>query len=148
MQCLGNPPMRMLTVIPRYVTQRGEQQLRDCEASIRQLSTDIEQRSRDIEVIREAAAKIEKEINESGSREANLRDNLRVRRLYKQIQDTQTEIESHDLEEAHRARRQFEQKYESAKKQEDQLHTEVTIVLFAMDGGSLYLYSIHISPEK
>jgi len=77
--------------------------------------------------IREVMANIQKEINESGASVANLRDNIRARRLVKQINEVQTEIDSHDMEEMAKARRNFDEKYKLAKEKEDNLRVEVWI---------------------
>lgn len=58
---------------------------------------------------------------------ANLRDNIRARRLVRQINEVQDEIESHDMEEMAKARRNFEEKYKLAKEKEDNLRVEVGV---------------------
>jgi DNA repair protein RAD50 len=73
---------------------------------------------------------IEKEINASGASVANYRENIRVRKLAKEIRDTQTEIDSYDMEEAARARRNFQDKYGPAKERENALHTSVSPVVY------------------
>lgn len=85
---------------------------------------------------------IQKEINESGASVANLRDNIRARRLLKQINEVQTEIDSHDMEEMAKARRNFDEKYKLAKEKEDNLRVEVWIN--SPDGLPIfYSFSLH-----
>lgn len=92
-------------------------------------------------------AKIEKEINESGASVANYRDNIRVRKLRKEIAETQTEIDSHDMEDAARARRNFQEKYAIAKEKENNLHTAVSLFNLPLI-HDLNLCSILISLAK
>ena len=67
-------------------------------------------------------AEIDKEINESGASMANLRENIRVRKLVRAIEATQTEIDSFDMEEAAKARRTFKEKYDGEKERENLSH--------------------------
>lgn len=90
---------------------------------------------------------IDKEINASGASLANYRENVRVRKLVKEIIDTQTEIDSHDMEEAGRARRNFEAKYGPAKEKENALHTSVRPV-YIHQGTTLIFASTRISLVK
>lgn len=92
--------------------------------------------------IRDVMTDIQKEINESGASVANLRDNIRARRLLKQINEVQTEIDSHDMEEMAKARRNFDEKYKLAKEKEDNLRVEVWIN--SLDGLPIfYPFSLH-----
>lgn len=84
-------------------------------------------------------ARIDKEISESGSTIANLRENLRVRKIEKEIKKTREEIASHDMEEAAKAKRNFESKWDVVKKREDELKASVSGSSF--DSGSSYLIS-------
>ena len=87
---------------------------------------------------------IQKEINESGASVANLRDNIRARRLVKQINEVQTEIDSHDMEEMAKARRNFDEKYKLAKEKEDNLRVEVWINSPVCAEGLLIFYSFSL----
>ena len=57
---------------------------------------------------------------------ANIRENLRVRKLIQDIAATQAEIDSYDLEEAAKAKRIFEEKYNVEKQRETNLQSEVS----------------------
>lgn len=68
---------------------------------------------------------IDKEIAESGSNNSKIRDNLRIREMRREIEKIQEKIESFDLEEAAKARRQFDTKYASEKKRQSDMESEV-----------------------
>ena len=91
-----------------------------------QSDVEIKRLSEDIEVARTSIAAIEKEINASGASVANYRDNIRVRKLAKEIIETQAEIDSYNLHEAAKAKRNFEEKYNKAKEKETELQTNVS----------------------
>jgi DNA repair protein RAD50 len=108
-----------------YVRERRGAQLQECEESIEQFQTQIHDLGIIIERARESIAKIDKEINESGASVANLRENVRVRRLTRDIAATRTEIESHDMDEVARARQDFDGKYKLEKQKETELQSKV-----------------------
>ena len=110
----------------RYVKEKRAHQLEDCASNIEQLELNIKQVNGNIEASRDTIAGIDKEINASGASVANYRENVRVRKLAKEIKDTQAEIGSYDMEEAARARRNFQDKYGPAKEKENDLHTQVS----------------------
>lgn len=74
-----------------------------------------------MEASREVISSISKEINESGATISNLRDNIIVQKLTRDIATMQAEIDSYDMEGAAKARRNYEDKYEPAKRREDKL---------------------------
>ena len=55
----------------------------------------------------------------------NLRENIRVRKLSKEIDTTQAEIDAMDMEQAAKARRQFDQKYNMEKQRETEMQSKV-----------------------
>jgi DNA repair protein RAD50 len=69
---------------------------------------------------------LDKEINEGGAALANLRENRRIRKLQSDIQATQKEIDSCDLEGAAKAKRNFEEKYQPEKDRENEMQQRVT----------------------
>ena len=109
----------------RYIKERRARELENCNEVIDQTDAMIQDLGGKIENARTAIAKIDKEINESGSSIANLRENLRLRKIEKEIKRTQEEIASYDMEEAAKAKRNFDTKWESVKKQEDELKAAV-----------------------
>ena len=84
-----------------------------------------------IEDVRRDIAAIDKEINESGATMSNLRDNIIVRKLKEKVEAIDKEIASYDMEEAAKARRNYEDKYQPAKAKEQKLNEVVR---------SLYLF--------
>jgi DNA repair protein RAD50 len=69
---------------------------------------------------------LDKEINEGGAALTNLRENRRLRRLQSNIQATQKEIDSFDIEGASKARRNFDEKYQPEKDRENEMQQRVT----------------------
>lgn len=63
---------------------------------------------------------------------ANLRDNIRMRKLIRDIAATQAEIDSYDLEAAAKAKRNFEEQYNGKKKYENDLQSKYSHI-----GGEL-----------
>jgi hypothetical protein len=73
---------------------------------------------------------LDKEINEGGAALSNLRENRRIRKLQSDIQATQKEIDSCDLEGAAKAKRNFEEKYQPEKDRENEMQRRVTHLYF------------------
>lgn len=109
----------------RYAREKRAHLLEECAEKVEQHDNVLQDIGHNIEAVREVIAKIDKEINESGASVANLRENIRVRKLSRDITETQAEIDSHDMEEAARARRNFQEKYNVAKDKENELQTSV-----------------------
>ncbi|KAK2465331.1 hypothetical protein APHAL10511_002685 [Amanita phalloides] len=107
--------------IERYIKERRARELDTCSEMIEQTDATIQDLSEKIEAVRKTMADIDKEISESGSTIANLRENLRVRRIEKEIQRTRDEIATYDMEEAAKAKRNFEGRWDIVKKKEDEL---------------------------
>lgn len=70
--------------------------------------------------------RLDKEINEGGAALTNLRENRRLRKLQSNIQATQKEIDSFDIEGASKARRNFDEKYQPEKDRENEMQQTVT----------------------
>lgn len=68
---------------------------------------------------------IEKELNEAGTRLLHLRENKRIRRLKAEIAEAQKNIDDIDMDEAARAKRNFEEKYGIEKKKEEDVAHKV-----------------------
>jgi DNA repair protein RAD50 len=109
-----------------YVKEKGARRLQECAEKVEQYDIDLRELGNSIEAARDVITKIDKEINESGASVANLRENIRVRKLVRDIAETQAEIDSHDMEEAAKARRNFQDKYNKEKQRENDLHTSVS----------------------
>ncbi|KAJ8496238.1 hypothetical protein ONZ45_g12526 [Pleurotus djamor] len=110
--------------IERYVRDKRARHLDECTQKVDDYAKDIDQFHQQIEDSRAVISSIDKVINESGASVANLRENLRARRLRNDILEAQKEIDSYDMEEAARARRNFQEKFEVAKKKETDLHSQ------------------------
>lgn len=109
--------------------EKRARRLKDCLEQIEELENEITSTNGQLEETRVAISSIDKEISESGAFVANLRENMRVRKLIKDITATQTEIAQYDLDEAAKAKRIFDEKYSVEKQKETDLHAEVCIWL-------------------
>lgn len=104
---------------------KREQQHHECKASVEESESEIKKFEKQVEEARNKIAQIDKVINESGSSLSHLRENIRLRKVSKQIEETQAEIDKHDMEEAARAKRTFAEKWKIAKDREDKLQNKV-----------------------
>jgi DNA repair protein RAD50 len=111
-----------------YVRNKSAKALKECSENIEQFEKEIHDLAIAIEGARVVVANIDKEINESGASVANLRDNMRLRKLIRDIAATQDEIDSLDMEEAAKAKRTFEDQYKVKKAQESELQSKVFII--------------------
>ncbi|KAF4617143.1 hypothetical protein D9613_005936 [Agrocybe pediades] len=111
----------MNKTIDRYVREKKAGALEDCSSRLAECEAQLLDLQSQIETSREVINSIEKEINESEATFSNLRNNIIVQKLTRDIASTQAEIDSYDMEEAAKARRNYEDKYEPAKKKEDKL---------------------------
>jgi DNA repair protein RAD50 len=89
-----------------------------------------------IEICRQVISSIDKEVNESGATISNLRDNIIVQKLNLDIARIQSEIDSNDMEEAAKARRNYDDKYIPAKRREDKLSEVVCLPFHTPHGRS------------
>ena len=112
--------------ITRYVRGKRARLLTECAAKIEELDNDITALNSQLEETRSTIGEIDKEISEGGAFVGNLRENMRVRKLIKDIAATQAEIETYDLDEAAKAKRIFDEKYSVEKQKETNLHADVS----------------------
>lgn len=110
----------------RYVKEKTGRKIKECDKKIRELEAEISQLGLSIEQARDRIAALDKELNESSASMTNLRENLRVRKLMRDISETQAEIDSMDMEQAAKARRHFEEKYKVEKQRETQMQSQVS----------------------
>jgi DNA repair protein RAD50 len=108
-----------------YVRNKSAKALKECSENIEQFQKEIQDLVRAIEDARAVVSKLDKEINESGASVTNLRSNVRLRRLIRDIAEIQNEIDSHDMDEAAKAKRTFEDQYKVKKAQESELQSRV-----------------------
>lgn len=111
--------------VQRYIREKRSRQLKECEQRITEYESKIGQLTADIESTRDTIGVIDKEVNESNASMTNLRENIRVRKLAKEIGVTQAEIDAMDMEEAAKARRQFDLKYNLEKQRETEMQSKV-----------------------
>ncbi|KAH6912703.1 AAA domain-containing protein [Coprinopsis sp. MPI-PUGE-AT-0042] len=108
--------------IERYIREKRDRGLEECTTEIKRCKEEQAEVNEKVHACRDAIRAIEKEINEAGASQGNLRENLRVRKLQKEILDIQAEIESHDVEEAAKARKNFQDQWAEKKQKEEELN--------------------------
>ncbi|KAJ7250863.1 AAA domain-containing protein [Mycena haematopus] len=106
-----------------YVRNKRDRQRQEVAAKAEETEIEIKELESKLETAREVIKTVEKEINESGSYMATLRENIRLRKLMREIKRLQAEIASKDMEGAAKAKRNFEEKYGPAKDKEKKLQT-------------------------
>ncbi|KAJ3509992.1 hypothetical protein NLJ89_g4921 [Agrocybe chaxingu] len=112
----------MNKAIERYVKDKKARALEDCSSKLKECDEQLGDLQSQIESCRQVIASIDKEINESGATLSNLRDNIIVQKLTMEISKIQSEIDSYDMDEAAKARRNYEHKYRPAKEREEKLN--------------------------
>jgi DNA repair protein RAD50 len=108
-----------------YIRDKRGKKLEDCADAIVRYEAKIQEHRLEIEQIRKNIAQLDKEINEGGAALTNLRENCRLRKLESDIQATQSEIDSCDLDGAAKAKRNFEEKYQPEKDRENEMQQRV-----------------------
>ncbi|KAG0697633.1 P-loop containing nucleoside triphosphate hydrolase protein [Suillus ampliporus] len=119
-------------IVERYIRDKRARLLVECADKTEQFEQDIKDLVTNIENVRDAIAKIDREISESGSLVVNLRENIRIRRLARDIAATQAEIDSCDMEGAAKAKRNFEDRYQVEKQKETEMQSK-----YAHIGGEI-----------
>ncbi|CAA7261579.1 unnamed protein product [Cyclocybe aegerita] len=112
----------MNKAIERYVKDKKARALDDCSSKLKECDEQLSNLQSQTESCRQVIASIDKEINESGATLSNLRDNIIVQKLTMEISKIQSEINSYDMDEAAKARRNYEHKYRPAKEREEKLN--------------------------
>src|SRR6201999_1647792 len=107
-------PFGLFTCL-RYAKGKYARQLQDCTSQVESLEAQIDQTYQGIEELRKGIQDLYKELNESGSTAANIRENLRIRKLRTDLREVQTEMDSLNLEAAGQAREDYEETYKDAK---------------------------------
>lgn len=102
--------------------------MQDCNAKIASQESEIQNRVEELEKVRAAVYQIDKEISDADNTMSNIRNNLRVRKLAKDITEAQTEIDSYDMEEAARAKRLFQERYKIEKDKETDMQSKVCVL--------------------
>jgi DNA repair protein RAD50 len=120
------PPCTSLQLpLHRYVRDRRSRKLKESVDHLETIEGEIQQLTSAVEKARESIAEINREISEGAAMVANLRENLRVRKLQTMIEAAQEEMDKYDLDAAARAKESFEKKYSGDKQKETDLHAKV-----------------------
>lgn len=122
----------------RYVKERKARDLDECLIKIQQVEDEVAEATSNLEASRMVIKKAEREISESNATFANIRDNRRVRKLQKEIVDIQAKIEACDVEEAARAKRNYESQWAKRNAEEERLNNRVSFPAHAV-GSRRYL---------
>ncbi|KAI0822321.1 hypothetical protein BC628DRAFT_691139 [Trametes gibbosa] len=125
----------MNKVIERYVREKRARRLREVTQQIENQEAKVQELVIKLENVRTAVGEIDKEINEAGMTMANLRENLRVRRLMRELASTQAELDAIDMEEAAKAKRIWTERWNVEKQKETDLQTKYSHI-----GGELSSY--------
>ena len=99
---------------------------------LKELNDEIEEKELDVqemalkeEQTRAKLAEIDQEINQANLTMANLRDNMRFRRLKRELEGIETELSAIDMEEAAKAKRIWTEKWTAEKQKETDLQSKV-----------------------
>ncbi|KAF7365212.1 DNA repair protein rad50 [Mycena venus] len=109
--------------VETYVRNKREQKRQETADKSEEVEVEIKELELNLEAARQVIKTIEKEINQSGSYMATLRENIRVRKLMAEIKELQAAIDKEDIEGAAKAKRNFQEKYSPAKEKETKLQT-------------------------
>jgi DNA repair protein RAD50 len=111
--------------IERFMREGVERKLQDCAEKKEDLEAELNEFTQRINEAKAALESLDLEARSGESTLANLRQNIQFRKLAKQITSTQSEIDTFDMEEAAKARRNFEEKYPKEKEREEKLHSKL-----------------------
>lgn len=108
---------------------RNRDILQECDDRIEQCGEEIKGHEAALEEIRNSLDAISKELNESQALSLTIAANERIRRTRREIAAIKGKIEAFDMEEAARARRQFDTKYLAEKRREADMESEVRDII-------------------
>ncbi|KAI5452761.1 DNA repair protein rad50 [Naganishia albida] len=109
----------------RYEEANGDKLLEDCERAVRDLEKQLAQLDSDISDLQQEIADLRNDLASSDQRAQNIDNNILYRQAERQIQQLQVEIESIDLEEAARAKSQFDTKYKKAERERTETYAKL-----------------------
>ncbi|KAF8586295.1 hypothetical protein K439DRAFT_1341218 [Ramaria rubella] len=104
-----------------YERQRRARKLQEVTRQVEEAEANISEGQKIVYRLREETRVIEREIHASGAVQANLRENARFRKLQREVLEIDQKISDLDLEEAAKAKRQFESKWSDARERETKL---------------------------
>jgi DNA repair protein RAD50 len=125
-KCSGERFCAVELTLSSYIRDKRARRLQECSEKIEEFKAQIDSDDAEVDKLRGDMASIEKEINEGGAVLANLRENLRARRMRTEITALVEELESMDMEEAAKAKRNFDEKYPTEQKKENDLAGQVS----------------------
>ena len=99
--------------------------LQDINNPIEEKEAEVQEHALKLEQIRAKLGEIDREINEAGVTVASLRENLRFRRLKRELAVVEAELNAIDMEEAAKAKRIWTEKWTVEKQKETDLQTKV-----------------------
>lgn len=91
----------------------------------------IQRSSEDIAKLRGDEDALTQEVSSANTTLSTLKDNIRLRKINRDIQAVETEKAGLDLEEASRARQQFDERYGPAKAQEEEANRQASRTLLS-----------------
>lgn len=114
--------------------RNGQQtKLRDLLENLQEIEEKLNEQAQTVDATRIEIQAFQKELAEGSGVRSNMQDNLRIRQLQREIQDTHNEIGSIDLEELARAKRQFDDRFAIEEEKLNQLQNNVWLQLFLYD---------------
>lgn len=112
--------------IEKFTSENRAQRLQNCIQQAADLETQINGVIAALEAKRETMAAAQTEIDQGGARLSHLRDNQRLRRLRKRIEETETELAALPMEEAANSKRTFDIKWGAMKKRESDIKEKIS----------------------
>lgn len=111
--------------LARYVKERRARELKRCNDRVQELERSITDLSDVLNERRKTIAIVEKEKNEGGATLARYRDNQRLRKLRSSLVAAKAERAQYDMDEASKAKRNFERTYPKMQEKLDKLKDKV-----------------------
>ena len=119
--------MAPLTALCRNGKEKIARRLKDINELIEEKEAEVQEQAVKLEQIRAKLGEIDKEISEAAVTLANLRENIRFRRLKRDLTATEAELDAIDMEEAAKAKRIWTEKWNMEKQKETDLQTKVRL---------------------
>ncbi|KAJ9116892.1 hypothetical protein QFC22_004549 [Naganishia vaughanmartiniae] len=101
----------------RYEDANGDQLLEDSEKLVRELDRQIAKLDSDISELQQDITSLREDLSNSDQRAQNIDNNISYRQAEHKIEQLKEEIDQIDLEEAARAKQQFDTKYQRAERE-------------------------------
>ena len=114
-----------MTAHGRNGKEKIARRLKDLNALIEEKEAEVQEHALELEQIRAKLGDIDKEISEAAVTLANLRENIRFRRLKRDLAVTEAELNAIDMEEAAKAKRIWTEKWNVEKQKETALQSKV-----------------------